>query len=53
MPSNGKMTVKEELEKIWKEAIMAYVRYYHSIYLQELRITIKNLSQDSRHQADK
>jgi hypothetical protein len=30
------------------EAAVAYLRYYHGIYLEELKKTTKNLSQDSR-----
>jgi hypothetical protein len=34
------------LERIWKEAIVAYLRYYPGIHLQELGNTTKNISQD-------
>jgi hypothetical protein len=37
------------LEKIWKEAVVAYfLRYYPSICLEGLRKTTKNLSQDTQ-----
>jgi hypothetical protein len=40
--------VIDELERIWKEAAMAYPRYYPEIFLGWLRKTRKNLSQDFR-----
>jgi hypothetical protein len=41
--------VNDELERIWKEAAVAYLilRYYPGICLERLRQTIKNLSEDS------
>jgi hypothetical protein len=38
----------DELERICKEAVVAYFRYYPRICLQGLRKIIKHLSQDSR-----
>jgi hypothetical protein len=38
---NGRMIV--ELKTIWKEAIMASLRYYPSIFLEGLRKPLKNL----------
>jgi hypothetical protein len=42
--------VNDELERISKEAAMAYLRYNSSIHLEGLTKTIKNLSQDSQSQ---
>jgi len=28
------MTVNDGLETVWKEAVVAYFRYHHSIYLK-------------------
>jgi hypothetical protein len=36
-----------ELGRIWKEAIMAYLKYYASTCLEEVMETIKNLRIDS------
>jgi hypothetical protein len=44
--SDGGMV--DELERIWKEAVMTWLRYYPGIYLGELRRTMKDLSQKSR-----
>jgi hypothetical protein len=40
--------MNDELERIWKEAPVAYSRYYPSICLEKLRKTTKTLSQNSR-----
>jgi hypothetical protein len=40
--SDGRMT--DELERTWKEAVMAQLRYYYGICLDGLRETMKNLS---------
>jgi hypothetical protein len=45
-PTNRRMI--DELKRIWKEAIVAYSRYYPGICLEGLRKTIKNLSQYSQ-----
>jgi hypothetical protein len=37
----------DELERIWKQAVMVLLRYYHGISLEGLRKTTKALSQDS------
>jgi hypothetical protein len=34
---------------IWKQAVVAYFRYYSGICLEELRKANKNLGRDSRH----
>jgi hypothetical protein len=39
--------VDDELERIWRKAVVSSI-YYHSIFLEGLRKTIINLSQDSR-----
>jgi hypothetical protein len=36
----------DELERICKEAVVAYLRYYHSIFVQRLKGII-NLGRDS------
>jgi hypothetical protein len=38
-----------ELEKIWKEAIVAYSRYYAGNSLEGLKKAAKNLNQDNMH----
>jgi len=35
------MAVNDKLEKLWKEAVMAYFRYYSSSSLDWLRKTMK------------
>jgi hypothetical protein len=42
--SDGRMI--DELERIWKKAVMAYSRYYPGILLEGLRNTAENLSPD-------
>jgi hypothetical protein len=37
-----------EIERIWKEAVVAWSRYYPGICLERLKETTKTLSQDSR-----
>jgi hypothetical protein len=37
--SNTRMT--DELETIWKESVVAYLRYHHGIFLEGLRKTTK------------
>jgi hypothetical protein len=37
----------DELERICKEAVMAWMKYYPSIYLEELKKSVENLNQDS------
>jgi hypothetical protein len=32
---------------IWKEAVIAYLKYYLGICLRKLKKTVKNLSQES------
>jgi hypothetical protein len=39
--------VNNELERIWKEAVVA-LRYYPNICVEELRNSIKTVSQDNR-----
>jgi hypothetical protein len=41
--------MNDKLEKIWKERAMTDLRYYLSIYLEELMKTMKNLNQDSEY----
>jgi hypothetical protein len=38
----------DELERLWKEIVMAYLRHYPGICLEGLRKKTKNLTQDSR-----
>jgi hypothetical protein len=41
--------VKDELERIWKEKVVAeFLRYYPGIRLEGLRNATENLSHDSR-----
>jgi hypothetical protein len=40
--------MSDELEMIWKEAVVSLLRYYRRILLERLRKTTKNLCQDSR-----
>jgi hypothetical protein len=41
--------MKDELERIWKEKVVAeFLRYYPGIRLEGLRNATENLSQDSR-----
>jgi hypothetical protein len=37
-----------ELETAWKKAAVEYLSHHPDIYLEGLRTTMKNLSQDSR-----
>jgi hypothetical protein len=37
--------IDDKLERICKEAVMPYLRYYPNIHLMELTKTMKNLSQ--------
>jgi hypothetical protein len=39
--------MNEELETMWKEAVVAYLKYYPGISLEGQRKTTKNLSQDN------
>jgi hypothetical protein len=39
--------MNDELERIWKEAVVAHLRYYPGICLMGLRKTMKTLSYDS------
>jgi vesicle coat complex subunit len=41
------ITVEDELEEIRKEAVMAFLKYYLSIYVKKPQKTTKKLSQDS------
>jgi len=41
--SIGRIIVNDKLERMWKEAVVAYPR----IFLAEMRKTMKDLSQDS------
>jgi hypothetical protein len=41
------MTESNELERMWKEAVVANLSYYPGICLEALGKTTKNLSQDS------
>jgi hypothetical protein len=34
----------DEVERIWKEAVVAYLNYCADICLEEIRKTMKNLS---------
>jgi hypothetical protein len=45
--SHGTMTNDDELERIWKEAVVAYSKYYPGICLQGLGKTTRNLGLDS------
>jgi hypothetical protein len=38
----------DETERIWKETAVAWSRYYSRVYLEGLRKTTKNLSQNSQ-----
>jgi hypothetical protein len=40
--------VSDELEGVWKEAVVAYSNCCHSTVLEGLRNPTNNLSQDSR-----
>jgi hypothetical protein len=42
------MTVNNELERMWKEVVIAYLRYYPGICLEELRKTTERHCQDSQ-----
>jgi hypothetical protein len=42
------MRMIDELERIWKEAVVTYSRYYRGTYLAGLRNTKKFLSRDSQ-----
>jgi hypothetical protein len=44
--------MNDELEGIWKEAVMYYSRKYPDIYPEGLRITGEDLSQDSQCQTE-
>jgi hypothetical protein len=44
--SNGRMN--DELEKIWKEPVLASSSFYAGICMEVQRKTIKNFSQDNR-----
>jgi hypothetical protein len=35
--------VIDKLERIWKEVVIAYLRYYPGIFLEGLRKTMKTL----------
>jgi hypothetical protein len=39
--------MSEEMGRIWKEAVVAYSRYYPGSFLKEIRKTTKILGQDS------
>jgi hypothetical protein len=41
------LLTNDELERVWKEAIMAQSRYYPRICLEVMRETTKNLVQDA------
>jgi hypothetical protein len=40
--------MNNELEKLWKEAVMVQLRFCQTIFLDRLRKTMKNFSQDSQ-----
>jgi hypothetical protein len=40
--------MSDELERIWKEAIVDQSSYCSDIFMEELRKTKKNLDEDSR-----
>ena len=46
--SDGRIIVNYELENIWKAAVVAYLRYYPDICLEELRKATQSLSHYSR-----
>jgi hypothetical protein len=39
--------MNDELERMWKEAVVAYLKYYPGIRLEGPRKTTKNFSQDN------
>jgi hypothetical protein len=39
----------DELGSIWKEMVMACLKYYPGISLEEMRKATKNFSQDNRY----
>jgi hypothetical protein len=39
--------ITDELESIWKEAILAYSRYYPSKFLEGLRKATRNFNEDN------
>jgi hypothetical protein len=42
--SNSRMI--DELERIWKEAVMAYSKHWPGVFLEEQRKTMKIASED-------
>jgi hypothetical protein len=44
------MITNNELERIWKEVVVGYLKALPGIYLEGVRYTTKNLSQDSPSQ---
>jgi hypothetical protein len=46
--SNKRMIANNELERMWKEAVVAYLRHCPGICLERLRKTTKTFSQDRR-----
>jgi hypothetical protein len=45
--SDGWMIVNNELERVWKEVLMAWLDYCAVIFLEKLRKTTVNFSQDT------
>jgi len=44
------MSVKDDLGRMWKEAVMDYMKYHSSICLEDMRKITKNCWQDSHLQ---
>jgi hypothetical protein len=44
--------MEDEFYRIWKEAVVAYSRYYPSICLEGMKKAIKHLSQGSWYPAE-